>query len=177
MDAAFRLIARQGYENTSIAQIAKEAGVSKGLMYNYFESKEALLEQMVNGALSEGDQIIGRLIDPRPEKTLENLFRWYFKELRDRPDYWRLMTELTFKIDKFTFVHDIARDKMMGYVAFLQSLLEQLGFEDPAGEAKILAALFDGIGVQYVVIRETYPLDEIEAYLINKYCQSKPNRK
>jgi AcrR family transcriptional regulator len=172
MNAAFTLIAKQGYESTSITQIARQAGVSKGLLYNYFRSKEELLQQLIEKAFSQSDGLIGQLADPRPEKTLENLFRWYFKELRERPDYWRLMTELTFKIDKFKFVHDMARDKMKAYVSFLQTLLEQLEYEDPPGEAKIVAALFDGIAIQYLVIRDNYPLDELEAYLINKYCKN-----
>lgn len=173
MDAAFLLIARHGYESTSIAQIAKKAGVSKGLLYNYFASKEELLRTLVNQALTEGKDLITKLIDTSPEKTLENLFRWYFKEMRERPDYWRLITELTLKIDKFTFVHEMARDKMKAYVGFLQSLLEQLGHKDPIGEAKVLAALFDGIGIQYLIIRENYPLDELETYLVDTYCKPK----
>ena len=40
LNAAFKLMSAKGYDSTSIAQIATEAGVSKGLMYNYFQSKE-----------------------------------------------------------------------------------------------------------------------------------------
>ena len=43
MDAALKVISEKGYHGTSIASIAKESGVSKGLMYNYFSSKEELL--------------------------------------------------------------------------------------------------------------------------------------
>nr|MBP9744851.1 helix-turn-helix transcriptional regulator [Saprospiraceae bacterium] len=34
--AALELFGHQGYMNTSIAQIAQKAGVSKGLLYNYY---------------------------------------------------------------------------------------------------------------------------------------------
>ncbi|PLX21155.1 MAG: hypothetical protein C0599_08290 [Salinivirgaceae bacterium] len=44
VDAAITLFGENGFHNTSISQIAKNAGVSKGLMYNYFESKEELLK-------------------------------------------------------------------------------------------------------------------------------------
>ena len=65
MDAAFLLIARQGYESTSIAQIAREAGVSKGLLYNYFLSKEDLLEKLIQHAMAQGDQIMATRIHRR----------------------------------------------------------------------------------------------------------------
>ncbi|HRW21852.1 MAG TPA: helix-turn-helix domain-containing protein, partial [Bacteroidales bacterium] len=43
LDTAMKLFASSGYHNTSISKIAKEAGISKGLIYNYFDSKEDLL--------------------------------------------------------------------------------------------------------------------------------------
>lgn len=41
--AAVALFAAQGYANTSVQQIVKSAGVTKGAMYHYFESKDDLL--------------------------------------------------------------------------------------------------------------------------------------
>ncbi|MBP1971676.1 AcrR family transcriptional regulator [Virgibacillus natechei] len=38
-----KLVAAKGYHNTSIQEIAKEAGVSKGAFYLYFQSKEEFL--------------------------------------------------------------------------------------------------------------------------------------
>ena len=170
IDAAFSLIASHGYESTSISQIAAAAGVSKGLMYNYFESKEDLLEKLVASAMNEGDKVVAKLVTTDPAVTLKNMFEWFFKELRERPDYWRLMTELTFRIDKFKFVHELATEKMRGYILFITDLLSQLNFPNPEDEAKLVGALFDGIGIQYLVIREDYPLAEMEKFLIQKYC-------
>lgn len=171
INAAFTLIAKQGYESTSISQIASEAGVSKGLMYNYFESKEDLLQKLVTDVMNEGDQIVQALISDDPAITLKNMFKWFFKEMRERPDYWRLITELTFRIDRFKFVHDLATEKMKGYTGFITSLLEQLNFPNANGEAKLVGALFDGIAIQYLVVKEDYPLDEMEKFLIEKYCR------
>lgn len=173
MDAAFTLIARQGYESTSIAQIASKAGVSKGLLYNYFTNKEDLLEQLIHNAAAQAEKVMADLISDDPAMTLENILRWLFRELRERPDYFRIMTELTLKIDKFKFAHDFATLKYHEYVKFLEGLLRQLGVPEPEGEAKIIAALSDGIGIQRLVIREDYPLDELEKFLITKYCKRK----
>lgn len=45
VETALRLFSRNGYDATAIRDIA-EAGVSLGLLYNYFESKEALLREI-----------------------------------------------------------------------------------------------------------------------------------
>ncbi|HEV2034973.1 MAG TPA: helix-turn-helix domain-containing protein [Candidatus Dormibacteraeota bacterium] len=43
LQAAFAVLSRQGYENTSIKDIAEEAGVAQGLVHYYFKSKEQLV--------------------------------------------------------------------------------------------------------------------------------------
>lgn len=42
-DIAIRMIARRGYETTTLRDIASEAGVSVGLLYRYFPSKQAVI--------------------------------------------------------------------------------------------------------------------------------------
>ena len=45
---AYKLFLTKGYENTSIDEIIKEAGIAKGTYYYYFESKEETLEEVIN---------------------------------------------------------------------------------------------------------------------------------
>lgn len=171
LDAALKLMAKNGYEGTSISQIAKEAGVSKGLMYNYFDSKLDLLKTIVTRAMEEGDRLMETILAKKPAETMENIFRWFFYELRENADRWRLFTELTLKIDQFDFVQEIARVKMTDYVNILAGLLAEMGYDNPSKEAKVIAGLFDGIGIQSLIIKDDYPLNEMEEFLINKYCK------
>jgi AcrR family transcriptional regulator len=43
LEASISLIRNQGYENTSVSQIVKEAGVAQGTFYLYFNSKNSLV--------------------------------------------------------------------------------------------------------------------------------------
>lgn len=169
--AAYRLMSQKGYESTSISQIAKEAGVSKGLMYNYFHSKEELLIQLINQTMGEGDRLMAEIISENPEETLANLFHWFFNEIRNNMEEWRFLSELMFKIEKFPFLEDFFVKKMKEYVTFIGALLKEIGFKNPKQEAQLIAGLFDGIGIQFLVIGEEYPIDEMEVFLINKYCK------
>jgi len=55
LSVAERLLARNGWRNTSLAQIAKEAGVTPaGLLY-YFESKEQLLNAVLDARDADDD--------------------------------------------------------------------------------------------------------------------------
>ncbi len=51
LDAARDLFSAQGYAHSSVDQIAKAAGVSKGAVYLYFPSKRAILEALVKRAV------------------------------------------------------------------------------------------------------------------------------
>ena len=50
---AMQLIASRGYEATTLRDIAKEAGVSVGLLYRYFPSKEAVVIELYDELSSE----------------------------------------------------------------------------------------------------------------------------
>ena len=47
LNAAIDVIAEQGFQRTTIKQIAKRAGVADGTIYNYFENKKAILQGIV----------------------------------------------------------------------------------------------------------------------------------
>lgn len=169
-DASLELFGTKGYEATSIALIAKKAGISKGLIYNYFDSKEALLQAMVDDLVSVGDDIIEKIWSDDPAETLENLIQSIFEWFRQNQNLNRLLIGLSTQVGKFQFVHDMAKGKMDGYLIMLEELLQEIGFEDYQTEARILGTLFDGIALHHMLMKEDYPLDEVERMLIKKYC-------
>lgn len=53
---AYELFISKGYENTSVDDIIASAGIAKGTYYYHFESKEQMLEEVVNMMIDEGVQ-------------------------------------------------------------------------------------------------------------------------
>ncbi|HET9782129.1 MAG TPA: TetR/AcrR family transcriptional regulator [Candidatus Dormibacteraeota bacterium] len=47
LQAAFTVLSRQGYENTSIKDIAEEAGVAQGLVHYHYKSKQQLVVEVL----------------------------------------------------------------------------------------------------------------------------------
>ena len=171
LEIALRLFANRGYESTSISQIAKEAGISKGLIYTYFDSKEALLKSLVLD-LSEMEQDFWNEIqDEDPSLMLENILNIYFKTLVDNKDKLRLISALTYQVEKFDFIQDLATQKMSAYLQLFEELLSKINFPQPKEEALLLGALMDGIAAQYLVIHADFPLQQYKKILIKKYCR------
>jgi len=49
IDAAMRVFAQKGFVRATNKDIAREAGITPGLIYHYFDSKEALLKAIIEG--------------------------------------------------------------------------------------------------------------------------------
>ncbi len=169
--ASIELFSTKGFETTSVSQIAKKAGISKGLIYNYFESKNALLKGVFDYFASEEENIMSEVEDENPRIFLGNLIRLTFKELRNRPEFWKMVMGMSIQPDMYSFIHKMAVEKMRVYFPLLEELLAGCGIEHPKQEAKLVAAQLDGIVIHYLLIREGYPLQEVEDYLIEKYCK------
>jgi AcrR family transcriptional regulator len=98
MNAALELFANEGFDVTSISNIAVKAGISKGLLYNYFESKEDLIRSIIYNGMDS----LARFIDPNKDGVLTRQEMRYFIEemfnaLREEPYYWKLYFNLFFQ--------------------------------------------------------------------------------
>ncbi len=82
---ATELFAKQGYEGLSMSQLAREAQISKALLYHYFPSKRRLFE----AALEEGAEELRARTEPDPGRppaeqlatTLDAFLQW----VQERP--------------------------------------------------------------------------------------------
>jgi len=126
MNVALEHFAAEGYHNTTINHIAKHAGISKGLMYNYFESKEELLAAIVNRSLSE----IVRYFDPDrdgylTEDEFELFVRKLFKIILEKRTFWRLFYQLLMQKD----VRDMFLKSSVGQVDSVMAIYS--GINEP----------------------------------------------
>jgi AcrR family transcriptional regulator len=80
---ALQLWAERGFDQTSVAAIAAGAGVSKGTFYLYFESKEALLEDVLrrNSLLPNVEQLVKDLRSHSLEEAVHGFVRGAWRHL------------------------------------------------------------------------------------------------
>lgn len=93
LDAAAHLFAQQGYQKTTVQQVAAQAGCSVGLMSHRFGSKRNLLEAVINwiasNLLQERMQPAGT--DASASVAIENYTRIYLDEFYSHPVRVRAM--------------------------------------------------------------------------------------
>jgi TetR/AcrR family fatty acid metabolism transcriptional regulator len=93
LDAAVRAFAQKGYHACRVSDIAKEAGVAYGLVYHYFESKEAVLEAVFRETwttMLEAIELVERT-EPSPRQQLRKTAAIVLRTWRDQPDLVRVL--------------------------------------------------------------------------------------
>jgi len=96
VDAALRVFSRDGFAGSKIDAVADEAGISKGTLYLYFESKEELFKAMVIDKMlpvfDEAEALSVQLTDSAEERT-RVLIRFFYQKVlnSDRRHIMRLI--------------------------------------------------------------------------------------
>jgi AcrR family transcriptional regulator len=169
MDIGLELFANEGYHNTTISRIAAMAGISKGLMYNYFESKEDLLIQLAERGINS----LLVHFDPDRDGVLTRdemifLVNMLFQILTDNPTTWKLYFSVMMQPDVYRIIGERFRSMQVSYLDMLTSYFREMGRKDPYAEARFLMAVFDGIYLNYVINPAGFPLDELKQLIINR---------
>ncbi len=78
LEAARLCFVKYGFHGASIANIAEEAGMSAGLMYRYFDNKNAIIKAIVHRQLEFGRQALEEITSPSDfvQGILKALERW-----------------------------------------------------------------------------------------------------
>ena len=87
LEAAVKVFARQGFYQSTVAQIAKEAGVADGTIYLYFKNKDDILVQFFNYRAKQVFESFRQAVDGAETSAdkLRNLVRSHLAEFqRDR---------------------------------------------------------------------------------------------
>lgn len=174
MAAALELFADNGYHNSSINKIAKKAGISKGLTYNYFDSKEALLEEILQSIFKEGvampENIAEKIAQFSPKELLAYTINSFFELLVADKKQWSWILSLSIQVSPIPKIQRLLINGYKTSLKQIEAVMEINGYDNPELEAKLLGATFDGISIQYVLFGEEYNILSVQETLIKKYC-------
>ena len=110
LNVAIKEFADNGFENTSIQQIAKKAGISVGSVYKYFENKETMFSMVVHEGLSSLEELLMSLADSSEDILVkaEKIIRELLKYSKKHPELIKLYCQLTTS-DNSEFLNNISQ--------------------------------------------------------------------
>ncbi|MEU7893233.1 TetR/AcrR family transcriptional regulator [Nonomuraea sp. NPDC049152] len=136
--AAVRVFARKGFAASRIDDVAAEAGIAKGSVYLYFDSRDALLSAAFESYAALSADVLADLGQGPALDRLATLVRRVVAMLAAHPDHARVLVDLWASgppLDMAAVYHD--------YRAVIEDLLRQAGEE---------GALRAGIGPEHAVV-------------------------
>lgn len=170
LKAALKLFAENGYHKTSISQIAKEAGVSKGLTYNYFNSKEELLLFIIDDATNEMLSVAG---DLAPELSYEDMLQKTLTQfilfLKQNREYLTFQLSLLFQPDLRKIVIAPLQRRAEHLLKQTKIMFEKAEIDNPTLTARRFLAELDGIALHELSVFKDYPLDEMQKQIFKNY--------
>lgn len=162
LDAAYHLFSTKGYENTTLSDIASEAGLTRGAVYWHFQDKQDLLNQLVIQIMNEL-KTYQTLTVPSPDTPLlESLlgFVKYPAEVQEKAFfinrlYWLLNTQPEYE----SFTDDVRSHKRLLYrrALHLIQLMEQDPCYELLGDPETIARTI------FMLFESTYPVNSYQA--------------
>ncbi len=132
LDVARRLVYTKGYEAMSIQDILDALKISKGAFYHYFDSKQDLLEALIDRMGEEAQAQILPLMDDPSLTALEKL-RGYFSSALQwkaaQKDYMLALLRVWYS-DENAIIRQKVLGKMLKWVAPSFSRVVQQGIEE-----------------------------------------------
>ena len=98
LEVGTALFAQKGYPNAYVREIAERAGVTKPVLYYYFQSKQGLFCAILDWAAEQQEAILAKVV-ATPGSVLERLsllYRLFYQGIMEQPDLSRMIHNLVF---------------------------------------------------------------------------------
>jgi AcrR family transcriptional regulator len=167
LDAAAKLFESQGYFSTTVQQITDEAGVSKGLVYNYFNSKEELLAGLIESATSQMASVAETLESSESiEESLSRFVDRYVGYLKAEKRFLKLQLTLMLMPELKQVVIEPQQKRAAMLLKMFSDWFRLAGVSQSKAKARLFLAMLDGVALHYLCIYEQYPLNTMKPRLL-----------
>jgi len=171
LDAALEVFAKQGYHSATVDAIAKTAGISKGLMYNYFKSKEDVLQELMLGMMED---LMCEYMPLKPEEKFTkddiiNFINVGIDLVLEKPHYWKLYFSVALQPVVMSIVFDKMMEMGQPYMIAMIEYFSGKGIENPEVTMRYFSAVMDGIQFHCMLDPKTFPAEEVKKLLIKQF--------
>ncbi len=178
LEAALSVFGDRGFTATT-AEIAAAAGVSKGLVFNYFPTKDALLEALIERTLGASlryweeaewsgppAEQLARILDIAVGRVLAN------------PRFYRLYFSLVLQPGGSAAVQRAVATvmpRLQGYFSRTEKLMAELGSDQPVLDAKAFQIAINGFSMSLAAEAslvdqpDLIPVEKLKARLLSRF--------
>lgn len=165
IETAIKLIGEKGVEGTSLADIAKDVGISKGTLYYYYSSKNDLIFDITKDHMDKiSANIFSMIENKKGETSLHDTLKLLIETLLKSETRTRLHLYL---IQEVLSGNEDLKDRFVEtYRQWFQMIQDGYSLltsqkRDLSVQSRILVAIIDGLIIQGSIGAGAIPVDEI----------------
>jgi len=182
IEAAIKVFARDGLEKGKVADIAKEAGIGKGTVYEYFRSKDEIFQAIEESVFSDFYIVFEELNSSTlsPTKKLSTLIEQGMDMFMEMGDVLLIIMELWAQAGR-GYIHgsdpslfvEYYDDFRNGVEAILSDGVLSGEFRDmnKEGVATLLLAFMDGLVWQFVILNDKKKFKKVKSEAIESFMR------
>jgi AcrR family transcriptional regulator len=152
LESALKLFISKGYENSTVDEIAEQAGLSKGSIYWYFKSKLEILFELTDRFMAGGQQLLVKLIESEGYGTAA-----LYKAHREIYEFTMQSSQrqLVYQLDTLAGTYPEIRERLVAYHrGWDETISQQINNAIQQGDfravnaqhvAQAINALYDGL--------------------------------
>jgi AcrR family transcriptional regulator len=175
LQATRDLFLSKGYYSTSIEDIAKQAQISKGLLYHYFKGKEDLLAAMVEVRLSDLLTVMNTAAaKATPVEQIRQIAEGALDDVWRQPEVFRFYLNLFTQprldpvVAKYT---QRLMDEQAKQFEVQTQMFTKLGAAHPRQRSLYFSSTLQGIMLMFSTYPKSFPLDKVKAQVIAEFCR------
>ena len=173
LDAALHVFSEQGYHNTSIIEVSKEARISKGLIYNYFDSKEELLDILLGSFLDDEMLAVKKVLKkPLTGFTMIEFIKLNTQILKAKLKQWKLYFSLVTQPEVIKILQDRFSEENIFITQKIMEFFKQKGDKNSEMTFTLFSTTIVGLKMSYIMDSENYPIEKIEELIIKQFITS-----
>ena len=159
LDVAQKLVYTKGYEQMAIQDILDELQIAKGTFYHYFDSKQAMLEALIERLTEQAIDVLDPIVHDAQLSALEKFRQFFDTSVRWKTQRKAFLTAVlrVWYTDENVLVREKSNMVAMQQIVPLLTVIIKQGVEEgvlttpfPEQVGKIIMELFLGLGVSLV---------------------------
>ncbi|MGL5922817.1 TetR/AcrR family transcriptional regulator [Chroococcidiopsis sp.] len=174
LKTAMTLFCEKGYYSTSIDDVAKQAQISKGLLYHYFKGKEDLLAALVDLRIDDVLVVMNAAVaKTTPAEQIQHIVEGALEDVCRQPEVFRFYLNL-FTQPRLDPVVAKYSQKLMDEQArqfeIQTDMFVKLGVAEPRQRSLYFSSTLQGIMLMFSTYPNSFPLEKLKAQAIAEFC-------
>ena len=167
MEAAFELFTEEGFQNTTIAEIARKAGIGKGTFYFYFEDKYDIRNRII---ITKSYEILREALSSLPDQndTFENKVIYVADRIIEKLSEDRILLRFIHKNLSWALLENSAEmSETFGLILKQAEESKEHSYKDVKTMMYLIIEMINGACYTAILYESPLPLEELKPKLFD----------